>query len=192
MTKKYQIYWRSVVHITPLSLEWLQCVPVKPSMPSTKVINLRRTSHRSVPHSAPTAPAHCPAWNAICKGCSKKVTGMPNATVLVLPANSPLNPMELRGSHHQCHRKGKRANIVQVSTEETPPCDELFINAVNCGTTGDTHPEDIVVDNVHTLQCNEAYTMVQLHASTSSKGTVSLHVKVDTRAGGNMLPFCVF
>ena len=41
-------------------------------------------------------------------------------------------------------------------------------------------------------QCNEGYTMVQLPASTSSKGTASLHVKVDTRAGGNVLPLCVF
>ena len=32
-----------------LSWEELQCVPVKPSMPSAKAINLRRTSHRSVP-----------------------------------------------------------------------------------------------------------------------------------------------
>ena len=63
---------------------------------------------------------------------------------------------------------------------------------VNCGTVGDTHPEDIVVDDVHALSCNEAYTLVQLSASTSSKGTASLHVKVNTGAGGNMLPLCVF
>ena len=81
--------------------------------------------------------------------------------------------------------------MVQVSTEETPPCDELFINAVVCGTVGDTHPEEIVVNDVHAPQCNEAYTMVQLPAITSSKGTASLCIKVDTGAGGNMLPLCI-
>ena len=60
------------------------------------------------------------------------------------------------------------------------------------GTTGDTHPEEIVVDDVCASWCNKAYTMVKLPASASSKGTASLHVKVDTRAGGNMLPLCLF
>ena len=85
-------------------------------------------------------------------------------------------------------RKGKRANIVQVSTEETPPCDELFANIVNCGTAGDAHPDEIVIEHVHALRCNKAYTMLKLPASISSKGTASLHVKVNTRAGGSVLP----
>ena len=57
---------------------------------------------------------------------------------------------------HHCHQeKGKRANIVQVSTKEEPLCDELFANTVNCGTAGDTHPQEIVIDDVHTPWCNE-------------------------------------
>ena len=80
----------------------------------------------------------------------------------------------------------------KVNTEEAPTYDELFINVVNCGTIRDTHPEKIVVDDVHAPQCNEAYTTVQLLASASRKGTASLHVKVDTGAGGNVLPLCVF
>ena len=98
----------------------------------------------------------------------------------------------VRASHHQCHEKGKRADIVQVSTEKTPLCDELFANAVNCGTAGDIHPEEIVKDDVCIPWCNEAYTMVKLPASISSKGTASLHVKVDTGARGNVLPLHVF
>ena len=82
--------------------------------------------------------------------------------------------------------------MVEVSIEEATPCDELFIDAVDCGTLGDTHPEEIVVDDVCAPWCNEAYTMVQLPASTSSKGTASLHVKVNTGAGGNVLPLHVF
>ena len=47
--------------------------------------------------------------------------------------------------------------MVQVNTEGAPPCDELFIDpVVSCGTVGDTHPEEIVVNDVHAPQCNEA------------------------------------
>ena len=79
-----------------------------------------------------------------------------------------------------------------VNTEETTTYNELFIDAVNCGTTGDTNPEEIVVDDVQVPRCNEAYTTVQLPASASSKGTASFHVKVNTGPGGNVLPLCVF
>ena len=57
--------------------------------------------------------------------------------------------------------------MVQVYTEEASPCDELFINVADCGTVGDTHPEKIVVDDVHAPWCNEAYTMVELPASAA-------------------------
>ena len=82
--------------------------------------------------------------------------------------------------------------MVQVNTEEAPPCDELFVDVVNCGTVGDTHPEEIVVDDVHASWCNETYTTVQLPASISSQGMASLCIKVDTGAGDNLLPLHVF
>ena len=47
-------------------------------------------------HSHHPGYDNCPAWNAICKCCSEKVTGMQSATVLALLANNPLSPMELR------------------------------------------------------------------------------------------------
>ena len=49
-----------------------------------------------------------------------------------------------------------------------------------------------MVGNVHAPQCNEAYTTIELPASASRKETASLCVKVDTRAGGNVLPLRVF
>ena len=82
--------------------------------------------------------------------------------------------------------------MVQVNTEELPQCNELFVSAVDCGTVGDTHPEDFVVDDVCVPQCNEAYTMVQLPASASSKGTASLYIKGNTGARGNVVPLHVF
>ena len=46
-----------------------------------------------------------------------------------------------------------------------------------------------MVGDVCTPWC---YTTVQLPASASRKGTASLHIKVNTGAGGNVLPLCVF
>ena len=182
----------------PLSLEQLQCVLIKPSMPSAKVISLRKRSHKSLLHSVPTASVHTllAMTTALygmpsAKAVLKKVTVVQSAAALVLLdmlANNSLSPMELR--RHpcpQCCGKGKKAAMVQVNTEEAFPCDELFVNMVNCGTVGDTHPEEIVVDDIHIPWCNEAYTMVQLPASASSKGTASLCIKVNTGAGGNVL-----
>ena len=70
--------------------------------------------------------------------------------------------------------------------------DELFINAINYGTIRNAHPEEIMVEDICTPWCNEAYTTIQLPSSTSRKGTASLCIKVDTGAGGNILPLCVF
>ena len=79
-----------------------------------------------------------------------------------------------------------------VNTKEALTYDELLIDVINYGTVGDTHPEKIVVGDVHAPWCNEAYTTVQLPTSASSKGTASLCIKVDTGAGGNVLPLGIF
>ena len=200
VTKKYLTYWRSVACIMLSNLEWPQCVLARSSMPATKAINLRRVSHRSVPHNAPTAPAYIPLAKTTdlhgmpaAMAVPKEATGMQCATALALWANMPLNLTELwRPPHHWHQEKGNRADIVQVSTEGTPLCDESFANTVNCGSVGDTHQEEIVMDDVCASRWNEAYTMVKLPASISSKRTVSLCVKVDTKAGGNVLSLHVF
>ena len=36
------------------------------------------------------------------------------------------------------------------NTKGTPAYDELFIDVINYGTIGDIHPEEIVINNVHT------------------------------------------
>ena len=101
--KKYPTYWRSVACIMLLNLEQLQCVPARPSMPSAKAVNLRRSSHRSVPHSVQTAPAHTPlAMTTVPHGTPfamavpKEATGAQSAAALVLQANMLLSQMELQ------------------------------------------------------------------------------------------------
>ena len=103
---------------------------------------------------------------------------------------SPQNDLVLYGI--QAYVTTIAITHITVNSEEAPTYNELFIDMIDYGTIGDAHQEKIVVDEVHASWCNEVYTMVQLPASASRKGTASLHVKVDTGAGGNVLPLCVF
>ena len=141
------------------------------------------------------SPGHdnCPAQNATCNGCSKRKHWHAKCCRSGAAGKHTVQPNgAVKVQHHRCRGMGKRAYIVQVSIKDTALCDELFANTVNCGSVGDTHPEEIVIANICVPWCNEAYTTVKLPASISSKGTASFHVKVNTRAGGNVLLLCVF
>ena len=101
--KRCHIYWRLVVHITPLSMEQLWCVLIKPSMPSAKAVSPIKTNHKSPLHRAQTAPIHTllgvtTALHGVLSvmAVPKKVTGMQSATALVLLANNSLSLMEWR------------------------------------------------------------------------------------------------
>ena len=51
----------------------------------------------------------------------------------------------------------------------------------------------MIINNISSQWCNKAYTVIiKLPASASSKGTASVHVKVDTGSGGNILPIHLF
>ena len=77
--------------------------------------------------------------------------------------------------------------------EDHSPQDEIALYYIQPNTTvRNTYPKEIMVGDVHAHQCNEAYTTIQLSASASRNGTASLDVKVNTRAGGNVLPLSVF
>ena len=54
------------------------------------------------------------------------------------------------------------------------------------------HPKEMITDKISSQQCNEACMVIKLPASASSKGTASVHVKIDTGSGGNILPLCLF
>ena len=111
-------------------------------------------------------------------------------TIDVVKDHSPQDEMALRGI---------QTNVTTVATahatgniEGAPTYDELFIDTINYGTIGNTHLKEIMVEDVCTPWCNEAYTTVQLPASSSRKQTASLCIKINTRAGGNVLPLHVF
>ena len=63
---------------------------------------------------------------------------------------------------------------------------------MDCGTVGDVHPKEMIIDNISSKWCNEVYTVIKLPASASSKGTVSVLVKSDTGSGGNILALHLF
>ena len=89
-------------------------------------------------------------------------------------------------------KKGREPQDVKAKTEKRPPHKDLFIAAMGCGMVRDMHPKEMIIDNISSQQCNEAYTVIKLPASTSSKGIASVHVKIDTRSGGNILPLQMF
>ena len=63
---------------------------------------------------------------------------------------------------------------------------------MDCRTVGDMHPKEMIIDNISPQWCNEAYLVIKLPASASSKGTTSVCVKIETGSGGNILPLCLF
>ena len=97
--------------------------------------------------------------------------------------SSPWYPSQCDNYSH-CHTTG---NI-----KGAPTYDELFIDTINYGTVGNSHPKEIMVGDVCAPWCNKAYTTVQLPATAGRKGTASLCIKVDTRAEGNVLPPLVY
>ena len=96
-----------------------------------------------------------------------------------------------RKHNHQCGQDNK-TDTIDVSKDHSPQ-DEVALHYIQPHlTVRNTHPKEIMVGDVCAPQCNETYTTIKLPASASRKGTASLCIKVDTRAGGNMLPLHVF
>ena len=63
---------------------------------------------------------------------------------------------------------------------------------MDCGTIGDVHPKEMIINNISSQWFNKVYTVIKLPASVSSKGTASVCVKIDTGSGGNILTLCLF
>ena len=95
-------------------------------------------------------------------------------------------------NHNNCHGQSNKTDTTDVGEDHSPQ-DEIALHYIQPNTTvRNTHPKEIIFGDVHAPQCNEAYTIIQLPASASRKWTASLCVKVNTGAGGNVLPLNVF
>ena len=178
-----------------LSQEWMQCVQDMWYMLYATPARHMIPSCWHPTHHAPTAPINSlpvettalpKTWHA--KVVEKMVTGEQNAeAVTPLAHKHPvINPISKN------HEKGREPQAAKAKTEKRSPHKDLFIVAMDCGTVGDMHPKEVIIDNISSQQCNEVYTVIKLPSSNSSKGTTSLHVKIDTRSGGNILPLHLF
>ena len=114
------------------------------------------------------------------------------------PRNAPPPGSQQRKSrypprnHNNCQGWSNKTDTIDVGEDHSPQ-DKIVLHYIQPSmTVRNTHPKEIKVGDVCVPQCNEAYTTIQLPASASRKGTASLCVKVDTRAGGNVLPLHVF
>ena len=148
----------------------------------------------------PAGRANCPARDTHCSKCdkmghwgSKCHCGKP-----LQSRNAPPPGSQQRKSrcpprnHNHCQGWKNKTDAIYVREDHSPQ-DEIALHYIQPSTiVRHTHPEEIMVRDVCAPQCNEAYTTIQLPASASRKGTASLCIKVDTRAGGNMLPPHVF
>ena len=148
----------------------------------------------------PVGRANCPARDSHCSKCNKMGHWGPKCL-----GGKPLQPRNAHPprsqqrksrcpprNHNYCQGQKNKTDAIDVKEDHSPQ-DEIALHYIQPSTTvRHTHPKEIMVRDVHAPQCNEAYTTIQLPASTSRKGTASLHVKVDTRAGGNVLPLRVF
>ena len=118
----------------------------------------------------------------------KGVTGEQNAIALAplvckRPIINPGSKVTKRGENHKLPKPKQRKDLRHK---------DLFIATIDCRTVGDMHPKEMIIDNISSQKCNEAYTVIKVPASASSKGTASVCVKTDTRSGGNILPLHLF
>ena len=150
-----------------------------------------QTSYAPCPNCTcqhPPSRHNCPGKDSACKGCGKK--GHWWAKCHSSNTTSP------QVSHDQpqfkSQEKRRESLAAKAKTEKRTLHKDLFIAAMDCRTVGDVHPREMIINNISFQQCNEAYTVIKLPASASSKGTTSVHVKINTGSGGNILPRHLF
>ena len=110
-------------------------------------------------------------------------TGKQNAEEVPLLAGSltRLNPPG--GTDNKGRKVGQ--NLVDLD-EYDSQYDEIDLHTVN------DNLDEIKVDDMVEPQKTEAYTIVHLPTSNNGKTNASVRVKVDTGAGGNIMPLQVF
>ena len=70
--------------------------------------------------------------------------------------------------------------------------DEIDMHFVGPHLNMASDPDEIMIDDINRPRKTEAYTTVHLPADCDGKTNAAIQVKVDTRAGGNVMPLRVF
>ena len=115
-------------------------------------------------HYAPTAPLNTLLVDttALLKTQHAKVveerdTGEQNAAALtplvlqVVLSPTPVQKVAKRGENHKLPKPKHRKD----------PCRKIFIVAMDCRTVGDMHPKEMIINNISSQWCNEAYTVLK-------------------------------
>ena len=148
----------------------------------------------------PAGRANCPAHDSCCSKCDKMGHWGPKyrGGKPLQPRNAPPPGSQQRKSrcpprnHNHCQGWKNKTDAIDVREDHSPQ-DEIAPTLHPAQHNSQTHPSwRDHGQRCPCPQCNEAYTTIQLPASASRKGTASLCVKVDTGAGGNVLPLYVF
>ena len=144
----------------------------------------------------PPGQSSCPAWDDICHGCGKKGHWKPKCQ------SGNKGPKDKAPKYHNWGGRQKKVN--EVGTDEDPHCDEVGVIAVVLQTSphmewlttghkrNGADPETIGISDVQIDSTTEAFVTVQMPAEIGPKELVTLKCKVDTSAGSNIIPLCVF
>ena len=148
----------------------------------------------------PAGRTNCLACDSHCSKCNKMGHWGPKCRCgkPLQPRNAPPPGSQQRKSkcpprnHNNGHGWDNKTDAIDVGKDHSPQ-EEIALHYIQPNVTvRNTHPKEIMVRDLHGLQCNDAYTTIKLPASARRKGTASLCIKVDTGAGGNVLPLHVF
>ena len=123
--------------------------------------------------------ANCPACESVCNKCGH--TGHWKAKCKGgAPPHRQSDKTKPTRRHRQQGKKG-RTDLLDLD-EYDSQYDEIDLHTVN------GNLDEIKVDDMIEPQKTEAYTIVHLPTSNNCKTNASVRVKVDTGAGGNVMP----
>ena len=130
---------------------------------------------------------HCPVRNSTCSFCHKQghwVAKCRKAKKSKPGTKRPHNPPQQPG-----HWKGGRKKTAEVGVSEGDPhCDEITIHAWLANQKKKPKdPKEITFADISIDAMMEAFANVEM--PVASKKRASLQYKVDTSAGGNVMPF---
>ena len=121
--------------------------------------------------SHPPGRSSCPARDDHCRGCGKLGHWKPKCR------SGQKGPKD-KGPKH-LNRGGKQRKVNEVGTDEDPHYDEIGIRTIELS--------DVWIDST-----TEAFATVEMPAEIGPNKLATLKCKVDTGAGGNVMPLRAF
>ena len=141
--------------------------------------------------------AHCPAKDSKCLKCNKIGHWKPKYRGGKPPPRTDESQRGQHGTRRGTPRRQsghhRRTDAVNVGTDDSAQ-DEITMHGIilDTDTATDAEPDEIIIGDITTGH-SEAFTNVTLPAPAGDKlHEANINVKVDTGAGGNILPLRLF